>query len=153
MHEVESYLRFKTTELRDQWLNGNLSPALKVKVLLAAWWHFQEFKQPAVITSLIRDDGIHKERRAADLRTSHISVFAHKWEAWLNSVFPYQGKAGCNTALVHEVKKCIQCGKHFPVTKARCPKCGAIGDKLGTHIHIQVGPKEGKPDTPANYVV
>jgi len=143
---LSPYIHFKTDRLRDEWISGPFQPMLYVVVNTAAWWHYTEFGIAAVITSLYRPDGIHKTYRAADLRTTHISEFAHKWEFWLNSIFPYKGKAGCNTALVHEVKKCQKCGKHFQVELVTCPDCGGKGKRLGSHLHLQIGPLEPWPD-------
>ena len=132
----ERYLDFKTGDLRRQWRQGQLHPALRVIVTAAARWHWLATGKQAVVTSLLRTReqqrkiypsspgkrSPHEFGRAADMRVSLLHPGrAGDWARWLNEAFPYQGRTGLKTALVHEV-----------------------GGR-GNHIHVQVGPGETLP--------
>jgi len=153
---LSPYLVFKSSDLQDQYLSGKFHPALYVKLGAAGLWHYKQTGAQAVITSLYRDDGIHSGFRAGDLRTRHIYPYVSgRWEAWLNLVFLYYGKAGCKTAMIHEVKKCLNCGNHCEWNVAICNKCGkvAFGEPMGIHLHLQVGPREPAPEMPDRFIV
>jgi len=86
--------------------------------------------QIQVVTSLIRENKIHDKDsrihaigRAGDLSVLAFGDDAGKLEAWaakINRTFPYFGKPGAVTCLVHDVGQ-------------------------GLHAHIQVGPDEKVP--------
>ena len=143
MQAVESYIRFKTDRLRDEWVGGDLHPALKLKVLAAAHWHFMQTGVATVVTSLLRTEeeqrnfyptqpqkrSVHQYGRGADLRTAHISMRAGEWAAWINQAYPYIGTPGKRTALVHEI------------------------NGHGQHLHLQVGGSELEPVAVENPVI
>jgi len=125
------YLRFLEKDLEEQWRSGIFHPKLYVVVDTAALWHFQQFKIPALVTSLWREwtgtgTKIHRAFRGCDLRSKHIETLAPAWEEYLNKTFPYLGKEGCTTAWLHDVGQ-------------------------GVHLHLQIGPLEPVPEIPASY--
>ncbi|HUU29363.1 MAG TPA: hypothetical protein VM123_16290 [archaeon] len=138
------YIRFKSTRQEREWFEGTrgdsgrdlLHPALYVLVLAAAHWHYLRVGQPAVVTHILRTGNEqrsiypgspdrrspHEFGRGADLRTRDLAPeMAGEWEAWINNTFPYHGKEGALTALLHQ-----------------------IGNR-GQHLHLQVGPLEAHP--------
>jgi len=147
------YLRFKTQELFEQWCSGRFHPALYIKIDMAAYLYFQLTSLAIVITSLWRPDGIHSYFRAGDLRTRNSAVGLEQWSFSINRLFPYHGKAGCQTSLIHQVKKCLSCKEYYEMELVICPNCQSGDYKLmGSHNHIQVGPREPLPKVPTSYI-
>jgi len=141
------YIRFKSPRQEREWFarskEAEIHPALYVVVLAAAHWYYQRTGKPAVLTHLLRTDSeqrrIYPDRtayrsphefgRAADLRTAGLEpVVARQWEEWINRTFPYSGKPGARTALIHQV--------------------GALGE----HLHVQIGPLETAPKAPETFI-
>lgn len=141
------YIRFKSPRQEREWFarssGAEIHPALYAVVLTAARWYYQRTGRPAVLTHLLRTEGeqrrIYPDRagyrsphefgRAVDMRTAGLEPsVAGEWEDWINRTFPYSGKAGANTALLHQV------------------------GGLGKHLHIQIGPLEIAPKTPETFI-
>lgn len=145
------YLRFQTPELQAQWLTGSrpdipgvtIHPALYIVVSFAALLYCRLTNQPLIITSLIRkpdpnliESGVHFTGQGAD---AHVELTAKADQAALenqiNAAILYlSGRKELHTALIHEVED-------------------KKGNKLGLHLHLQVGPLEPKPATPETFIV
>lgn len=97
-------------QARQFWL---ISPLLQLIAVDAAFFIKYKFDKSFIVTSIIRESGIHAYGRALDARTTHLEPEEiAKVEHYINDKYPY-GKGNYKTCLYHKASYAQDVEYHF----------------------------------------